>query len=289
MYEAKSQGRASYCFFSRELTSRATEALLLENQVRQAAERGEYVFHFQPVINSSSGELFCFEALLRWNHPTRGILYPDEFLSVLDQTGVIISALDPLLEQAIAFQQDQHQQYGRKVAIAINLSVRLLNDTSFRKIILERLIAHDFLPNSLILEITEEILMQDLVDADVFLQQVKALGARIALDDFGSGQSSLSHLRQFPFDFLKIDREFIRNADTDTNEASLVQAMIQLAHAFGMLVIAEGVESESQLKFLQSLDCDYLQGYLIGVPNHAEHKCELSTLMPLFQNQGTSD
>jgi diguanylate cyclase (GGDEF)-like protein len=284
MYEAKRQGRAAYCFFSGELTSRATEALLLENQVRQAAERGEYTFHFQPVINCISGELFCFEALLRWNHPTRGILYPDEFLSVLDQTGVITTVADPLVEQAVAFQQDQHQQHGKKVSIAINLSVRLLNDTGFRKRILERLIARDFLPNSLILEITEEILMQDLVDADVFLQQAKTLGARIALDDFGTGQSSLSHLRQFPFDFLKIDREFIRNADTDANDASLVQAMIQLAHAFGIQVVAEGVESESQLMFLQSLDCDYLQGYLIGVPNHAEHKYELSALMPLFQN-----
>jgi diguanylate cyclase (GGDEF)-like protein len=284
MYEAKRQGRAAYCFFSGELTSRATEALLLENQVRQAAEQGEYTFHFQPVINSISGELFCFEALLRWNHPSRGILYPDEFLSVLDQTGVITSVADSLVEQAVAFQQDQHHQHGRKVAIAINLSVRLLNDTGFRKRILERLIARDFFSNSLILEITEEILMQDLVDADVFLQQAKTLGARIALDDFGTGQSSLSHLRQFPFDFLKIDREFIRNADTDVNDASLVQAMIQLAHAFGILVIAEGVESESQLTFLQSLDCDYLQGYLIGVPNHAEHRYELSALMPLFQN-----
>jgi diguanylate cyclase (GGDEF)-like protein len=284
MYQAKRQGRAAYCFFSSELTSRATEALLLENQVRQAAERGEYTFHFQPVINSISGELFCFEALLRWNHPTRGVLYPHDFLSVLDQTGVITSVADPLVEQAVAFQQAQHQQHGGNVAIAINLSVRLLNDTGFRKKILERLIARDFLPNSLILEITEEILMQDLADAEVFLQQAKALGARIALDDFGTGQSSLSHLRQFPFDFLKIDREFIRNADIDTNDASLVQAMIQLAHALGILVIAEGVENESQLTFLQSLDCDYLQGYLIGVPNHAEHRYELSALMPLFQN-----
>jgi diguanylate cyclase len=168
------------------------------------------------------------------------------------------------------------------VAIAINLSVRLLNDTGFRKKILERLIAHDFFADSLILEITEDILVQDLVEAEVFLQQAKTLGARIALDDFGTGQSSLSHLRQFPFDFLKIDREFIRNADTDTNDASLVQAMVQLAHAFNIQVIAEGVETESQLTFLKSLGCDYLQGYLIGVPNHAEYQHELTALTPLF-------
>ena len=149
---------------------------------------------------------------------------------------------------------------------------------------LEHLIAQDFLFDSLIIEITEDILMHDLMEADVFLQQAKALGTRVALDDFGTGQSSLSHLRQFPFDFLKIDREFIRNVDNDANDASLVKAIVQLAHAFGIQVIAEGVESESQLVFLRSLSCDYHQGYLIGVPNHAEHRVELTELMPLFEH-----
>jgi diguanylate cyclase (GGDEF)-like protein len=282
MYEAKRQGRAAYCFFDGEMTSKATEALQLENNVRQAVEQQEYTFHFQPVIDSVTGELFCFEALMRWNHPVRGFLYPGEFLSVLDQTGLITDVMSSLMAQAIEFQRDQHRQYNRKVAIALNLSVRLLNDTGFRKQLLEHLIARDFLPDSLIIEVTEDILMHDLIEADVFLQQAKTLGARVALDDFGTGQSSLSHLRQFPFDFLKIDREFIHNVDIDANDGSLVKAMVQLAHAFGIQVIAEGVESESQLQFLQSLDCDYLQGYLIGLPSHAEHRVELSQLMPLF-------
>jgi diguanylate cyclase (GGDEF)-like protein len=283
MYEAKRQGRAAYCFFDGEMTSKATEALLLENQVRQAVEQDEFTFHFQPVVDSDSGELFCFEALMRWKHPSRGYLYPDAFLSILDQTGLITQVMSSLIEQAVAFQQNQYRLYNRKVAIALNLSVRLLNDTDFRKQLLEHLISRAFMSESLIIEITEDILMHDLVEADVFLQQAKTLGARVALDDFGTGQSSLSHLRQFPFDFLKIDREFIRNADTDANDASLVKAMVQLAHAFDIQVIAEGVESESQLQFLQSLRCDYLQGYLIGVPNTAEHRVELSNLMPLFE------
>ncbi len=282
MYEAKRQGRAAYHFFSGELTARAIEALQLESQVRQAAEQGEYLFHFQPIVDSRSGELFCFEALMRWERAGHGLLYPDEFLSVVDQTGVIASVISPLLDQAVAFQQHQLHQHDRRVAVAINLSVRLLNDTRFRKQILERLIAREFLPDSLILEITEDILMQDLVEAEVFLQQARALGARIALDDFGTGQSSLSHLRQFPFDFLKIDREFIRNADTDVNDASLVRAIVQLSHALGIQVIAEGVETEAQLTFLQSLSCDYLQGYLIGVPSHDRHPVELARLSPLF-------
>ena len=284
MYEAKGKGRAAYCFFEGEMTSKATEALQLENQVRQAAEQQQFTFHFQPVIDSASGELFCFEALMRWHHPTRGTVYPEEFLSVLDQTGLISNVMSSLMEQAVEFQREQLRRYQTKVAIALNLSVRLLNDTEFRKQLLEHLIAQDFLVDSLIIEITEDILMHDLMEADVFLQQAKALGARVALDDFGTGQSSLSHLRQFPFDFLKIDREFIRNVDNDANDASLIKAIVQLAHAFGIQVIAEGVESESQLQFLRSLRCDYLQGYLIGVPNHAEHRVELTELMPLFEH-----
>lgn len=283
MYEAKRQGRAAFRFFSGELTARAAEILQLENQVRQGARRGEFIFHYQPIVDGSDGSLFCFEALIRWQHPTRGIRYPDEFLAVLDDTGLLASALDPLLQQAAAFQREQHLQYGEKVGIALNMSARLLKDEDFRQKLLERLIARDFLPGTLILEITEDILMQELVEADRFLRQTQNLGARIALDDFGTGQASLSHLRQFPFDFLKIDREFIRNADADSHDASLVLAIIQLAHAFGIQVIAEGVESGEQLEFLRRLACDYVQGYLIGVPHHEENAFEPARLMPLFE------
>jgi diguanylate cyclase (GGDEF)-like protein len=284
MYEAKRQGRAAYCFFSDEMTTKATESLQRETQVRQAAERNEFVFHFQPIIDCKHGQLFCFEALMRWRHPDRGIVHPAEFLNTLDDTGIIASVVDSLMWQAYSFQHDRYLQTGEKVAIAINLSVRLLNDRVFRKQLLERLVAHDFFKESLILEITEEILMQDLADADIFLQQTKALGARIALDDFGTGQASLSHLRQFPFDYLKIDRDFIRNVQSDKNDANVVQAMVELGHAFGIQVIAEGVENEAQLNFLQELGCDYVQGYLIGVPSHAEHQFEMSSLLPLFAN-----
>jgi diguanylate cyclase len=283
MYEAKRQGGAAYHFFSGELTSRAAEILQLENQVRQGVEQGEFVFHFQPVVDSRNGQPFCFEALIRWQHSTRGMLQPDAFLSVLDDTGLIITVIDPLLQQAAAFQREQHLQYGDKIGIALNLSARLLNDETFRQYLLDQMIARLFLPGSLILEITEDVLMQELVEADLFLRQAQNLGARIALDDFGTGQASLSHLRQFPFDFLKIDREFIRNVDADTNDASLILAMVRLAHAFGIKVIAEGVESKSQLEFLQRLECDYIQGYLISAPRHAEHTFDLDLLRPLFE------
>ncbi|MEJ2591068.1 MAG: EAL domain-containing protein [Candidatus Thiodiazotropha sp.] len=250
--------------------------------MRHGVERGEFIFHYQPIVDSENGTLTCFEALIRWQHPTRGMCYPDEFLAVLDDTGLLATVFDPLLQQAAAFQHKHHRQHGEKIGIALNLSARMLNEEDFRQKLLERLIARDFLPGTLILEITEDILMQELVEADHFLRQTQNLGARIALDDFGTGQASLGHLRQFPFDFLKIDREFIRNADADANDASLVLAMVQLAHAFGIKVIAEGVESESQLAFLRRLSCDYVQGFLIGVPLHEEHAFEPAHLIPLF-------
>ncbi|PVV07302.1 MAG: hypothetical protein B6D77_14095 [gamma proteobacterium symbiont of Ctena orbiculata] len=267
MYEAKRHGRAAYRFFYDEMTQRVTKGLKQEHKVRQAVEAGQFRYHFQPILESVSGRLLCYEALLRWHHPQRGILTPEHFLSVLDDTGLITTLFEPLLEEAILFQAEQ-DEVGDKVTISINLSARLLNDPVFCRNLLENLVAGKIAPRSLILEITEDTLTQELAEADQFLQQAKLLGVRIALDDFGTGQASLSHLRQFPFDLLKIDREFIHGVVADSNDASLVRAMIQLAHAFNIAVIAEGVENESQLSFLQQQDCDYIQGYLLGTPRH---------------------
>ena len=283
MYEAKRQGRAAFRFFSGEMTLRASESLLLENEIRHAVESGQFLFHFQPIVETQTGRLFCFEALLRWRHPDRGLLDPEAFLSVLDETGLIANLFEPMLEHAIAFQRQQSGERNEMVSLSINLSARLLNDPAFCRGLLESLVSGAIPSGSLILEITEDILTQELAEADVFLQQAKTLGARIALDDFGTGQASLSHLRQFPFDLLKIDRDFVKNVNADANDASLVTAMIQLAHAFRIQVVAEGVESESQLAFLQQQGCDYIQGYLIGFPQHADQPVESVEHIPLFQ------
>ncbi|MES9854350.1 MAG: EAL domain-containing protein [Candidatus Thiodiazotropha sp. L084R] len=283
MYEAKREGRSAYRFFSGDMTTRASESLMLENDIRNAVDSGQFIYHFQPIVETQTGRLFCFEALLRWEHPDRGLLDPDVFLTVLDETGLINSLFEPMLAHAIAFQREQSQLRDETVAISINLSARLLNDPTFCRGLLESLVNGEIPVGSLILEITEDTLTQELAEADVFLQQAKALGARVALDDFGTGQASLSHLRQFPFDLLKIDRDFIKNVNADNYDASLVTAMIQLAHAFRIDVIAEGVESESQLGFLQEHDCDFIQGYLVGFPQHAEKPVESIGHIPLFQ------
>ncbi len=283
MYEAKRQGRSAYRFFSGDMTARASKSLMLENDIRNAVDSGQFTYHFQPIVETYTGRLFCFEALLRWEHPDRGLLDPDSFLTVLDETGLINTLFEPMLVHAIAFQREQSLLRDETVAISINLSARLLNDPTFCRGLLESLVNGEIPLGSLILEITEDTLTQELAEADVFLQQAKALGARIALDDFGTGQASLSHLRQFPFDLLKIDRDFIKNVNADNYDASLVTAMIQLAHAFRIDVIAEGVESESQLEFLQQQDCDFIQGYLVGFPQHAEEPVEPIGHIPLFQ------
>ncbi|MCG7894825.1 MAG: EAL domain-containing protein [Candidatus Thiodiazotropha taylori] len=283
MYEAKRQGRSAYRFFSGEMTKRASDSLMLENEIRQAVESEQFIYHFQPIVETRTGRLFCFEALLRWDHPERGLLDPDVFLDVLDETGLINTLFEPMLAHAIAFQQQQSKERKETVAVSINLSARLLNDPAFCRGLLESLVSGEVPLGSLILEITEDTLTQELAEADVFLQQAKALGARIALDDFGTGQASLSHLRQFPFDILKIDRDFVKNVNVDNYDASLVIAMIQLAHAFQIDVVAEGVESQSQLAFLQQQGCDYIQGYLIGIPQHAEEPLVSISEIPLFQ------
>ncbi|MCG8124016.1 MAG: EAL domain-containing protein, partial [Candidatus Thiodiazotropha taylori] len=199
MYEAKRQGRSAYRFFSGEMTKRASDSLMLENEIRQAVDSEQFIYHFQPIVETRTGRLFCFEALLRWDHPERGLLDPEVFLDVLDETGLINTLFEPMLAHAIAFQQEQSKERKETVAVSINLSARLLNDPAFCRGLLESLVSGVVPLGSLILEITEDTLTQELAEADVFLQQAKALGARIALDDFGTGQASLSHLRQFPF------------------------------------------------------------------------------------------
>ncbi len=270
MYEAKRQGRAGYRFFTGKMDTPSPETLRLQNEIRHAVEDNQFVFHFQPVVNTQSGQLFCYEALLRWQHPEQGVLEPDYFLAVLNETGLIDTLFSPMLEQALVFQKQRAADHGTNPAMAINLSPRLLNDQHFCRRVLQSMVSGEIAPGSLILEVTEEILTEKYPEAKVFLQQARALGTRIALDDFGTGQTSLSHLRQFPFDLLKIDRDFIRNVCVDTNDASLVTAMIQLAHAFRIDVVAEGVESEDQRTFLKLQNCDYIQGYLIGSPQDGE-------------------
>ena len=266
MYEAKRQGGASYRFFTGEMTHQATASLYLETALRLGVQQNQIFYHFQPVISQNNAHIEFYEALLRWQHPEQGLLLPESFLDVLETTGLDTSIMDEMLDQAAAHQAKISDKLARPIAVSINLSVRLLSDPDFCRGVLDRLAMGQFPEGGLVLELTEDILTQELAQAEVFLLQVRAMGGRIALDDFGTGQASLSHLRQFPFDLLKIDCEFIHSVDTDPMNANLVEAVIKLAHAFNMSVIAEGVETRAQYHFVKALGCDYVQGYLTGAP-----------------------
>lgn len=270
MYEAKRAGKGLIRFFTAEMTEQATEYLNLETHLRAAVLEQQFELHFQPVTDATGTQLRGCEALLRWEHPEDGYISPEQFIPVLDDMGQMGQVSQWILSQVHQQQQTLDDNGYGHIDLAINLTARLLHDERFASHLLQALDERKPDPSRLVIEITEDTLTRDLEAAERVLQQLKQLGVRIALDDFGTGQSSLQHLRRYPFDIVKIDREFIRDIPQDPNDVDLVRAITQLSHAFGMRVIAEGVETRDQLEMLQSMGCDHLQGYLISRPLPAE-------------------
>jgi len=260
MYAAKQDMGSSYRYVSEELTARAAAQHALENELRQAVGRHELELHFQPVVAVADGHVHSYESLLRWPHAEQGMLQPASFMNALADAGLCTTISDWALDQI------QDRRPGAQAVISINLSARLLHDEAFARRLLQRLDAGRLAAAQLILEITEDTLETDLRAATRVLHELKRRGVRIALDDFGTGQASLSHLRRFPFDYIKIDQSFVAGIGRVHNDEKLVQAIIRLAHALEMEVVAEGVETEAQRTFLAAEQCDYIQGYLVGRP-----------------------
>ena len=266
MYEAKRAGKRAYRFYAREMTEQAAEHLELENRLRQAIIADEFEFHFSPIAEAGSLRVRGYEALLRWRRSDQEILTPKSFLPLLEETGLMTQVVERLLED-VAHMQAAFRDYGAgDLYIAVNLSASFLHNELQSVVLLSQLISGRLSPRQLMLEVTEEALAKDPDSTLETLNKLKALGVRVALDDFGAGQSSLSHLRRFPFDVVKIDREFVRNVEMDSNDANLAEAVIRLGHAFNIEVIGEGVESDGQLNFLREHGCDAIQGYLLGYP-----------------------
>jgi len=284
MYRAKDHGRNNYQFYSAEMSSKALEKLTLETDLRYALSRNEFILYYQPQINLQSGELKGCEALLRWQHPKFGMLSPSEFIPLLEDTGMIISVGEWVLREACK-QCKQWQQEGiAPFPIAVNLSARQFSDANLADSISNILMDVDFDPSLLQLEITENVVMQNAVDTIKILNQLKSLGVELAVDDFGTGYSSLSYLKRFPIDVLKIDRSFVRDITTDPDDASIVSTVISLAHSLNLTVIAEGVETEAQARFLADRSCDTTQGYLYSKPVPAnEIKSFLNTKLPIVK------
>jgi diguanylate cyclase (GGDEF)-like protein/PAS domain S-box-containing protein len=266
MYRAKERGGNNYQFYSADMGAHAERRLTLENDLRLALERDEFVLHYQPQIAADSGKIIGCEALLRWQHPQQGLVPPLEFIGILEETGLIVPVGRWVLETACTQLAAWRQRGQTQFTMAVNIASRQFQEPGLTELVTELLQKHTLEPQFLELEITESTLMQHIpTTADTLATQAK-LGVRIALDDFGTGYSSLSYLRRFPIDSLKIDREFVRDIPGDVDDTAITRAIIALAQSLHLRIVAEGVETEEQRHFLSNLGCESMQGYLFSKP-----------------------
>lgn len=266
MYQVKAAGRNNWTFYTSRMNDEVQERIALENDLRLALERGEFLLHYQPQWDLAAGCLFGWEALLRWQHPERGMISPDRFIPIAEETGLILPIGDWVLATALNELRHWDDAGLGRCCIAVNLSGRQFRQHLLGERIEALLAAAGLTPDRLELEITESVLMEDADAASAILGRLKRHGVRIAIDDFGTGYSSLAYLKSFPINKLKIDRSFVRDIVTDPNDAAIVSAIISMARSMGLGTIAEGVESEEQRDFLLSRGCSEIQGYLLGKP-----------------------
>ena len=269
MYRAKQTGEDGYAFYSHEMNQRALDRLKIENDLRHAIERHELLLHFQPKVDIASGRIVGAEALVRWQHPERGMIPPGDFVPVAEESGLIVQVSAWVIEAAVRQARAWQDAGLAPIKVAVNLSAR-----DFSPLLPERidaiLAAHDLAPVWLELEITESMLMHSTERVVAMMDALAQRGIALSLDDFGTGYSSLSYLKRFPIDTLKIDRSFVLNIPTDPSDCAIAGAIVGMAKQLGHKVIAEGVESVQQLAFLRSLGCDEFQGYLFSAPVSAE-------------------
>jgi diguanylate cyclase (GGDEF)-like protein len=266
MYRAKEMGGNTFQFYSAELGTHAMKRLTLENDLRMALDRGEFVLHYQPQIDIESGRTVGVEALLRWNHAERGLIGPIDFIPLLEETGLIVPVGRWVLEAALTQLAEWHRAGWQSLAVAVNLSSRQFHEPELAERLAECLQVHALPARCVELEITESTLLQHIPATTATLERLSELGFGIALDDFGTGYSSLSYLRRFPIDTLKIDRSFVRDIPDDSNDAAITRAIVVMAQSLQLRLVAEGVELEQQRDFLSSLGCRTMQGYLFSRP-----------------------
>ena len=272
MYRAKAKGRNTFEFYTSDLTDHAMQRLSTENSLRQALARDEFMLYYQPQVDVATGRLCGVEALLRWQHPELGLLLPDQFIHIAEETQLIDLIGEWVLHKACAQVRIWRDAGLPSLRIAINLSPRQIKYDNTAESLRQAFKEHRLGPADVLfeLEITENVLQsEELISGS--LRQLRRLGARIAIDDFGTGYSSLSHLKQLPIDTLKIDRAFLRNIPGDADNAAITSAIISMGHSLGMRVIAEGIETLPQLQFLKRHACDEAQGFLFSEALPAEH------------------
>jgi EAL domain-containing protein (putative c-di-GMP-specific phosphodiesterase class I) len=271
MYRAKDNGKARHELFHNTMHARAVALLKLENDLRRAIERNEFCVHYQPIVSLDTEALAGFEALVRWDHPERGTVPPDEFIALAEETGLIAEIGAWVLREACMQLREWHATPGREsLTVSVNLSGKQLTQTDLISQIETTIRETGINPAWLRLEITETVVMENAELATSTLVQLRKLGVHLSIDDFGTGYSSLSYLHRFPVNTLKIDRSFIGRMTSGDENSEIVGTICTLANNLGMEIVAEGVETREQLELLRSLKCQYGQGYLFSKALDAE-------------------
>jgi diguanylate cyclase (GGDEF)-like protein len=287
MYRAKALGKSQYTVFASEMRDRVQSRLQIETDLRAALDCHEFYLHYQPIVSLETGMLKGLEALIRWQHPQKGLISPAEFIPIAEETGLIVLIGDWVLRQACQQLQEWRNAFpGTEfLSVSVNLSRKQLSQPNLATNIQRVLVQNQLSPHNLKLEITETMIMDDEEAAKTILMNLKALGFQIQIDDFGTGYSSLSFLQNFPLNTLKIDRSFVWALDSNTERHEIVQSIVMLAHNLGMTAIAEGVETPEQLQRLRDFKCDLAQGYLLAKPLPIQGvEALLTSMRPLSPN-----
>ena len=275
MYQAKENGRNNYQFFEKDMNVRALERQSVEENLCFALDRGELIMHYQPKINLKTGEITGVEALIRWQHPERGLIGPLQFISIAEDCGLMLPIGNWVLREACRQAKEWQDAGLRPIEMAVNVSSVEFRNEDFLEGVKAILEETGLSPHYLGLELTESVLMQHAKFTVPVLKKLKAMGVRLAIDDFGTGYSSLSYLRQFPIDTLKVDQSFVHGINADTDDATIINAVINMGSNLNHRVIAEGVETVEQVAFLQAHGCDEGQGYYFSRPVPASQFAKL--------------
>ncbi|HET6472183.1 MAG TPA: PAS domain S-box protein [Pseudomonadales bacterium] len=266
MYRAKERGRNNYQYFAEEMNTKAQSRLRTENELREALEANRFELFYQPKVRLADQRITGVEALIRWHHPERGLLTPDKFISVAEETGVIVGIGAWVIQQACIAARDLTEQTGAPIQVAVNISTRQFRDPNLVNTVRRCIREAGIDPAQLEVEITETMLMDDAEAAAFTVERLHELGIKLAIDDFGTGYSSLNYLKRFPIDTVKIDRSFVMEIPKNPDDMAITAAVISMAHRLSLVVVAEGVETTEQLKFLSEHDCEYGQGYYFSKP-----------------------
>jgi EAL domain-containing protein (putative c-di-GMP-specific phosphodiesterase class I) len=266
MYAAKRDGKNCWRLYASDMQVEVYEKILLSNSLRTALEKNEFVLHYQPQMDIKSGKISGFEALIRWNSPQHGLVSPTRFIPVAEQSGLIQSIGKWVIQEACRFVKRLEKEGYRGMYVAVNVSAQQLSKDNFVDMVKQILAQASLEKDQLEIEITESVLLSSVDESIQKLENLRALGIKLSLDDFGVGYSSLTYLRQLPVDTLKIDKSFVDLIGVDPDGAEIIGAIINMAHVLNKNVIAEGVEEEKQLQYLAQKNCDCIQGYFFSKP-----------------------